>query len=84
MATTTIVFDKFAFVQNLERHGFSRAQAEGIADTVTDIALAQGQGGLGSPLPGPSRRRSSPSAISLRVSRQRPLGTLALSYGVSM
>jgi hypothetical protein len=41
MATTTIVFDKFAFVQNLEKRGSTRAQAEGIADTVTDIALAQ-------------------------------------------
>ena len=41
MATTTIVFDKFAFVQNLEKRGFTRVQAEGIADTVTDIALTQ-------------------------------------------
>jgi hypothetical protein len=41
MATTTIVFDKFAFVQNLEKRGFTRSQAEGIADAVTDIALAQ-------------------------------------------
>jgi len=41
MATTTVLIDKFAFVQGLEKRGFTRAQAEGIADTVTDIALAQ-------------------------------------------
>jgi hypothetical protein len=41
MATNTIVIDKFAFVQGLEKRGFTRAQAEGIAETVNDIALAQ-------------------------------------------
>ena len=41
MATQTIIFDKFAFVQSLEKRGFTRSQAGGIADTVTDIALAQ-------------------------------------------
>ena len=40
MAATTITFDKYAFVQRLEKRGFTRDQAEGIADTVTDIALA--------------------------------------------
>lgn len=38
---TTIIFDKFTFVQSLEKRGFTRAQAEGIAETVSDIALAQ-------------------------------------------
>mgnify|MGYP003393841843 CR=1 FL=1 len=38
---TTSIFDKFTFVQNLEKRGFTRAQAEGIAETVSDIALAQ-------------------------------------------
>jgi hypothetical protein len=41
MSTTTVLIDKFAFVQGLEKRGFTRAQAEGIADTVTDIAIAQ-------------------------------------------
>lgn len=41
MASETIVIDKLAFVQSLEKRGFSRTQAEGIADTVNDIALAQ-------------------------------------------
>jgi hypothetical protein len=40
MATNTIVIDKLAFVQNLETRGFTRDQAEGIADAVSDIALA--------------------------------------------
>jgi len=38
MATQTIIFDKFAFVQSLEKRGFTRSQAD---DIVTDIALAQ-------------------------------------------
>ena len=41
MTTDTIIIDKFAFVQGLEKRGFTRTQAEGIAETVTDIALAQ-------------------------------------------
>lgn len=41
MATATVLIDKFAFVQSLEKRGFTRTQAEAIADTVTDIALAQ-------------------------------------------
>lgn len=41
MASDTIVIDKFAFVQNLEKHGFTRTQAEGLAQTVSDIALKQ-------------------------------------------
>lgn len=41
MTTATVLIDKFAFVQSLEKRGFTRAQAEAIADTVTDIALAQ-------------------------------------------
>ncbi len=41
MASDTIVIDKFAFVQNLEKHGFTRTQAEGLASTVKDIAFAQ-------------------------------------------
>lgn len=40
MATTTIAFDKFTFVQTLEKRGFARPQAEAIAEAVTDIALA--------------------------------------------
>ena len=41
MTANTFVIDKFAFVQGLEKRGFTRSQAEGIAETVTDIALAQ-------------------------------------------
>jgi hypothetical protein len=41
MATSTVLVDKFAFVQGLEKRGFTPTQAEAIADTVTDIALAQ-------------------------------------------
>lgn len=41
MTANTLVIDKLAFVQNLEQRGFSRPQAEGIADAINDIALAQ-------------------------------------------
>lgn len=38
MATATVLIDKFALVQSLEKRGFTRTQAEAIADSVTDIA----------------------------------------------
>lgn len=41
MTNNTIVTDKFTFVQKLETRGFSREQAEGIAEAVNDVALAQ-------------------------------------------
>lgn len=41
MATDTIVIDKFAFIQRLEKGGFTRQQAENLADGISGIALAQ-------------------------------------------
>lgn len=41
MATETIVIDKYGFIQTLERKGFTHQQAEGIAEAVSGVALAQ-------------------------------------------
>ncbi len=41
MATDTIIIDKYAFIQRLETGGLTRQQAEGIADAVSGVALAQ-------------------------------------------
>ncbi len=39
--TDTIILDRYAFVEKLETRGFSREQAQGIAEAVNDIALSQ-------------------------------------------
>lgn len=41
MTTDTIVIDKLAFIQKLETGGFTRLQAERLAEAVSGIALAQ-------------------------------------------
>ena len=37
----TIILDRYAFVEKLQTRGFSRDQAQGIAEAVSDIALSQ-------------------------------------------
>lgn len=41
MATDTIIIDKYGFIQTLEKKGFTHNQAEGIAEAVSGVALAQ-------------------------------------------
>lgn len=41
MGADTILIDKYGFIQLLERKGFTRDQAEGLAEAVSGVALAQ-------------------------------------------
>lgn len=41
MSSDTIIIDKFGFIEVLERKGFTRTQAEGLADAVSEFALSQ-------------------------------------------
>ena len=41
MTTGTIIIDKYGFIQTLEQKGFTHQQAEGLAEVVSGVALAQ-------------------------------------------